>query len=304
MSTRRGGFTLIEMMAVVFFTAIVMVIAVNFFIDLSRASEAAMENSRSGRRAVAVIDRVASDLESAVLLVKPAEVDPLEHPWLFVAEQRGGAGADRIKFIRRGQRPRSDSAHQSDLEVVAYFYQPGEIGGDLYRASWPRLPEALDRSFPAPDQPGVALLADEIAEFGIQLLGEGGEWQPSWDSTTVIESAELPLAAEISVAIWEPALEEALDSEPRIYTRRVQIPVRPIDLAALLDGQSEEDDEEDEDDEDCVTVQQCQGLNPEAFAAAASGDPILADLLADEGFLGQCFEDHAGFLDIAVEGCE
>ena len=79
-SHSAAGFTLIEVLAAVFLTSIVIAVALSFFVSLSRSTEAATNRTRDGRRALAVIDRVARDLEGAYLLVKPAGIDPLEHP--------------------------------------------------------------------------------------------------------------------------------------------------------------------------------------------------------------------------------
>ena len=81
-----AAFTLIEMLASIFLTSIVISVAVGFYINLSRATEAATLRLRESRHAATILDRVARDLQSALLLVKPADMDPLEHPWIFLAE--------------------------------------------------------------------------------------------------------------------------------------------------------------------------------------------------------------------------
>ena len=89
------GFTLLEMLAVIFLMSIVLFVAIDFYLDLSRASQAATDETRTARRAVVLLDRVARDLEGAVLLKKPDEMDPMAFPWLFVADSEGAdAGAD------------------------------------------------------------------------------------------------------------------------------------------------------------------------------------------------------------------
>jgi hypothetical protein len=43
---------------------------------------------------------VAQDLSNTVFLRKPEAVDPIAHPWIFLAESRGSElGADRVKFV-------------------------------------------------------------------------------------------------------------------------------------------------------------------------------------------------------------
>ena len=228
-----AGFTLLEMLAVIFLMSIVLFVAIDFYLDLSVASNTATEQTRNVRRAVGLLDRVARDLEGALLLQKPDEVDPIEWPWLFLAESESAeAGADRVKFVRRGHHPNAASAAESDLEVVSWIVTPGADGeGDLElrRASWPQLPESLDRSFPTAETSD--LVAAGLASFGIQFQGEDGTWTGRWDSTTLIGSSELPTVAEIEVTFRTgPEAEDV--SVP--YQRRVLLPLRPIDLEAQI----------------------------------------------------------------------
>ncbi len=275
---RSGAFTLIEMLAVVLLLGIVFLTAIDFYLDLSRASNAAAERTREGRRATAALDRVARDLSAAVLVRKPPEADPLAHPWLFLAERGDGMGASHLKLVSRGRWPRTEELPESDLEMVAWIVSDDGFGTrSLWRWSTPHLPESLDRSFPTPDAPGVDLVAEDLAGFGVRLLGEDGAWVESWDSTLLVESSELPLAAEITLAFADPEGEE-FGEEPRSWQRQVLIPSRPLDLEALLEGgtgeereQDEEGDEESEEvpeeERDCITVGQCAAKFPEIFQA-------------------------------------
>ena len=112
---RRTGFTLIEVIAVVLLTGILFGGAITYYTELSTRSNRAADVTRQWRHATALLDRVATDLERAYLLAKPDAVDPIEHPWLFVAESRyATGGADQLKFSARRsvelatQGPRSD----------------------------------------------------------------------------------------------------------------------------------------------------------------------------------------------------
>ena len=319
-----AGFTLIEMMAVALLTAVVLAAAADFYIDLSSASRAAIERVRGERRAVAILDRVARDLESSVLVKKPSELDPLAHPWLFLAEGAGELGAERLLFVSRGRVPRVSALRESDLERVAYWLSESEAGGfDLVRWSHPQLPEGLDRSFPADDDPGAAVLAEGVAAFGVRLLGELGEWVVAWDSSQLVESSELPLAAEISIELLpeaedgtplelDPGLAEA--AERRIATRRVMLPLRPRDVEKELnpeageggtEGDEDEDDEDGEDGDDlagddgegCVTVAQCIARNQQVF------DELPPETQQSiQGMAGLCFKDVG--IGLPVVGCE
>jgi prepilin-type N-terminal cleavage/methylation domain-containing protein len=251
----RGGFTLLEMMGVIVVMAIVLGFTTDYYIDLSRSSNRAAKNTSEIRRAVAVLDRVARDLESTMLVVKAPEQDPLDHPWLFVAEAHNGqAGSDHIKFVTRNFHSRRSAAHESDLALVAYTFSQSETDDnfELRRWSSSQLPDSLDRSFPEADDAASFLLADGIADFGLTFTDENGGITDVWDSTTLAESGSLPTWVEISVAMAKPPesvdrIDADFEEEEFVYyRRRVHLPVRPIDMVALLD--------------------------PEAAAAAGSGD--------------------------------
>ena len=99
---KRLGFTLIEVLGVVLVTALLLGTTVSFYINLSRQATRASEHTRTIRRAGALLDRIAGDLEHTLLVSKPDDLDPLAHPWVFLAEPRlGQTGSDQIKFIRR-----------------------------------------------------------------------------------------------------------------------------------------------------------------------------------------------------------
>ena len=245
------------MLAVVLLTSIVIGVALNHYVDLSRAGQRATEHTRGIRRATAVLDRIARDFESTVLVAKEPAMDPLDHPWIFLGEsRRSDIGADHLKFVTRGHQPRRTAAHESDLEVVAYSLRQGEEGDfELLRWSSPRLPESLDREIPNDESQGAVLLAGGVGSFGVRFIDELGEQTSSWDSSQLTESSELPLAVEIELALLDP--EGDPDAEPQPYSRRVILPVRPLDMQELLDpnslvsgGEGSEADKEAEEGEE------------------------------------------------------
>jgi type II secretory pathway component PulJ len=330
---RRAGFTLLEMMAVALLTALVFAAAVDFYIDLSGASRGAIERVRGDRRAVAVLDRVAHDLEGAVLVKRPEEVaDPLAHPWVFRADESGALGAQRLLFVSRGRLPRASALRESDLEMVAYWLEDLDDGSlALVRWSLPHLPESLLLAPPRSDDPGAAVLAEGVADFGVRLLDAQGAWITSWDSSQLVQSEELPVAAEIAVTLLpedhEGNLREvdtAAGAEPLPLTRVVMLPLRPRDLEAErnpdgtsaeeetdgdADGDgipdSEDPDFEGEDGEqadtgECMTVAQCISLNQALFSEAPP--EVQQQVLS---MSGACYRDVAGALGaIPLVGCQ
>jgi len=319
-----AGFTLLEMLAVIFLMSIVLFVAIDFYLDLSLASNAATDKTRNTRRAVVLLDRVARDLEGAVLLKKPEDVDPMAFPWLFVADSESSdAGADRVKFVRRGHHPNAASAVESDLELVAWIAVPDESGEgnvEVRRSSWSQLPESLDRSFPSVENSD--LVAGGLASFGIRFQGEAGEWTGRWDSTTLAGSSELPTAAEIAVSFRTGPGEGDVDGP---YLRRVLLPLRPIDLEEQLaagagpagtnprdqdgDGKDDEtgepvapdeknpdgDQANNDEGEGPKTVQQCLAAHPELQAtvnALLQSSPQGASVI--NSLLGQPVSAVAG----------
>ena len=166
----EAAFTLLEMLFVVLVSSIVLTFAANFYIDLSYASSAALEASASScgaPRARSTASRVTS---GARCWSRSREaLDPLEHPWLFLAEGSGQRRRRRLRFQARNHRPRPGAGHESDLVEIAYWLVPSEAkpgSFDLLRwtSARPPLPP-LDRNFPRRDDPGVELLVSGVALF-------------------------------------------------------------------------------------------------------------------------------------------
>ena len=252
----RKGFTLIEVMAVVALIGFVFFVALNFYTDLARASTRASDHTRDIRRASAILDRVARDIEGAMLLVRPPEMDPFAFPWIFLGETRlGGDASERLKFVTRNHNPTRTDAAETNLATIAYTVESRPDDSiALYRWTSSHLPESLDKSFPREGDDGSFLLAEGLQTFGFSFLGEDGELRREWDSSTVIESNSLPLAVEIQLSMMPDRTSD--EEEPPVYRRKVLIPVRPLDLAALADpndpifGTGEGKGSEDGDDKD------------------------------------------------------
>ena len=296
-TSRSRGFTLLEMMAVIALTALVLTAATDFYLDLSRAGSEAVEQIQGRRRAARLLDRLARELEGSVLVVKPAARDPIRHPWLFLAEADDtSAGAQRVKFVTRSHRPTSDALQEQDLAVVSYVAEDDGDGGlVLWRTASPHLPEELDLSFPRGERDGAQILSEDLAAFGLLFLTEDGEWVARFDSSTLLQSGQLPRAAEIELAFLE---QDDLGDwvEGTRYRRRVVLPLRALDIEAeleaadeLLPGGSDPDDPADGDDDgsgngdekDCARVQECADANAalESEARAQFGDAAVNQIL-------------------------
>lgn len=286
---RRHGFTLIEVLAVIVLTSVVLGVALSTYVSTSRQTRHAVAKTGETRRAAAVLDAVARDLQRVVLVRKPAGVeDPLDHPWVFYAEGRAGAeGADHLKFVTRGRPSRLSASAESDLEVVSYSLHEGEDQTQaLWRKASPRLPESLDRTVSDAEDDGALLLADGLAEFGVRFIDDAGQETSAWDSSSLVQSGQLPAAAEIRVALADP---DDPEREPTLFKRRVILPLRPFDFDELFDpesavgGGSKEGDEEPKEkvsceEGPCAAMTVCQAVD-----CAANDNPSIATLLADIG---------------------
>lgn len=241
---QRGGFTLIEVIGAILLTTMVITAAVTSYVNLSDASTRAAARMRERLHATTVLDRVARDVRAASLVVKPAEMDPLSHPWFFVADGRFSFdGSDRIKLITRSHRPRVTAYHASDLAEVAYFTRTEEDGRlTLLRWASPSLPPAYTADFPAEDDPATWVVAEGLGSFSLRFLQEGGEWTPEWDSTQIVESSQLPYAVEIKLSLRREDAdpdEVLAEADIQYFTREVLLPLRPLDLEAMIEAKAE-----------------------------------------------------------------
>ena len=308
----RSGFTLFEVLGVVLVTALLLAAAISFFLNLTRQAVRATESTREVRRATALLDRIAMDLEHTLLVKKPAEEDALAQPWLFVAESRysqpdGERGSDQIKFIRR-EIPRSSDGPASDKAMVAYTLHRNDENESFELRRWSRseLPQSLEREFPSADDPDSLVLADDLSYFALRFLDESGEWKDRWDSTLVAESGQLPVAVEIEVAIARPEesvsndTDPDLDAEPVHYARAVELPLRPIDLEALLKTDEEKDGAAGEDEEgEGRTLAECVDLSKLPIGAGTGGlseSDVAALRAALENTPAAAFAPYAGAL--------
>ena len=268
---RAGGFTLIEVLAVVFMTAVLLGVALNFYVDLSKASVRATELTRGARKATSLLDRLARDFEAARLVKTKEGEDPIGNPWIFVAESRlSEVGADHVKFVQRTY------GGATDVAMVAYMLRQSEDDDtyELLRWSSPRLPESAERDFPSDEDPATYLVADGIESFGIRLIGEDGEARNEWDSMLVVESGELPRAVEFEVTLRN---DDAPDAEPLVFTRRAILPVAPLDLEALV---ADPNECQSGTLEECVDIEALIAANPDI------ANPALFSVAAKS-----CFDD-------------
>ncbi len=245
--SRQHAFTLVEVLAAVFLTSVVMTVALTLYVNISDATDAAAAKARRGRHSLAVLDRMARDLEGAYLVSKPAERDPLQHPWIFLAESHeGDSAADRLQFMTRNHRSRNLLDHGSDLARVSWLLRPSPDGPgyELLRAIQPGLPEPPANEFPSADDESFAVVAEGLEHFGIRFLDEE-DWLDDWDSSQLEQSSRLPRAVEIEIAFLPESADDEGDFDDlgrigdedlaaNTYMRRVLLPMEAVDVEAIL----------------------------------------------------------------------
>jgi type II secretory pathway component PulJ len=286
----RAGYTLVEILGAFFILTIILMLVTGIFIENGRQREAAIEKMRERLSAVGALEQLADDLEGAIFLTGAAEADPESNPWRFLAESPGEEGATILRFVTQNAPQASIAEHASGwVEVVYFLEEDGEGEWVLWRWRSARPPSEPDRDFPDSATPGSMRLAVGVAAFGVRLLDDEGEWLDEWDSSFLPPDQALPQAAEISLTLMRKAREGetedgSLEVPGLLQKRRVAMPMRPLDVAALVElGQDGGLDEAE-----CFTLAACLDEGDSSWYEAlldgdCEGDDELCELLADPG---------------------
>lgn len=246
------GFTMIEVLAAVLLTSIVISVAVSFQLNLGTTTAIARERLRTQRHAVALLDRISRDLAGAYFIAATDSAARKTNPWIFLSDRHFSedGNADAIKFITRNYRPQDLDGHNSDLAVVAYYLNPMEDsrGYELMRWRKPHMPQAYDPTFPELDDPDADVVGENLAYFGLSMIDVTGAEVPEWNSSLKQGRAALPIGVTIEIAMLDPReidadpdADEDDDFDPddenelgaNIYSKTVVLPLRPLDWAFL-----------------------------------------------------------------------
>jgi len=307
---RRRGFTLIEVVGAFFMMVVILVFITGIFIENGRQRSAATELMRERLSATGTLDLIASDLEGAVFVAQGEDGDRESHPWRVLAEGVGELGAVALRFVTQNA-PRSNTAeHASNWVEVAYFLEEDEAGElVLWRWRSARPPSEAANGFPNSGDPGSMRIAVGVSEFGVRFLDADGNWVDEWDSIYLPPDQALPDAAEISLALFRKARRgESQDGEIRvpglIHVRRVSLVMRPIDVAALIELESNDGDE----GPNCFTISQCLDEGGDEWYTAeleddCGGDDELCSLLENPD--SACWSEvQSGYPQVAAQAPE
>jgi len=290
MTPSRAGYTLIEILAAFFLMTVLLTLVMGIFGENGRQREAAIELMRERLSSTGALEQLASDLEGAVFVSRAPDVDPEDHPWRFMAVDPGEYGSTALRFVTQNVARDRLAEHASGWAEVAYFLeQDAEGEWVLWRWRSARPPSEVTRGFPDSRSPGAMRLALGVADFGVRWLGPEGEWLDEWESTFQPPAQALPEAAEISLVLLRRAREGesedgALEIPGTLQTKRIAIPMRPLDVAALVELGQDGDVEQ----ADCYTLAACLDEGDSTWysdlvAADCDGDDELCSLLANPG---------------------
>ncbi|MBW2713684.1 MAG: hypothetical protein JRC77_08030, partial [Deltaproteobacteria bacterium] len=216
--------------------------------------------THASRHSTAILDRIGRDLQEAFLIVKPAEVDPLFHPWIFFSEEDGDN--DRILFFTRNHQPRGGNPREWDLTKVAYFLAPDEDGvRSLWRWVVPGIPTEHQKDFPYVDDPGVSLVSHDVDELHLEFRSlVGTEWTRGWDSNQLEYTGQLPMAVRIEIAISDPYAADSGKEDPFHRFSRIvqlQIPAFIEEMVFSSPGKEGEEDPICEERGEGLVVDEC-----------------------------------------------
>jgi prepilin-type N-terminal cleavage/methylation domain-containing protein len=290
---RQPGFTLIEVLAAVFLTSMVITFAVSFYIDLANLSQRAIARTRENLQAASALDRIGRDLANTAFWLKAEEADPFTHPWSFQAESRFSFdGSDTIRFNTRSKSPGEGTFHDSDLLQVVYQVTSEEDGSlTLFRWSSPGLPVAYEGGYPSVDDERSFVVSEGLASLTLRFLGSEGEWLPSWDSSQLENSEAIPIAVEIDISIWNGEDSEDWNNEDqKHFTKQVVLHQRPVDLNEMIRKR----DEANADQSGGGLGANQRGANGESSSDESdpNGDDFFGGGAADPGSVAECVRSN------------
>jgi type II secretion system protein J len=248
---------MLEMLVTVAIAALLVTGAVQAYLGITRSQERAQGGMQRNRYAEVFLDRLERELSGTLLIVKPEEEDRLAHPYLFVGVDRFDSehDIDALRFVTQTPARAARTPHSGGLRMVSYAVLPSaDLEGLSLMRQEEELPSGMQKTI---ELSAGELVLDDIGKLQVRYLNEQtGEWGDNWDSTDIATLDQLPFEVEVTLALYErDELGERLTGED--HTRRIPIPVREIDLAALRAAAYGAGEQE------CITVAECVARFPE-----------------------------------------
>jgi type II secretion system protein J len=225
------GFTLLEVLVAITVGALLITAAIQMFQAINDAQAHVRGGTRRDLGAEVLLDRLEQELVGTTLVLKDEEADRLDHPWLFVGEDRqfGTNDSDSLRFVTQTPARAVRSPRYGALRMVSYEVRTAQGERlDLVRFEEP-LPDQMEKQI----DPGEgASVVEDLHSFRLRFRDElDGGWLDAWDSTDLALLDRMPGAVEITVQLMERTPDGELEPGNE-HLRLVELPIRPLLRAA------------------------------------------------------------------------
>lgn len=228
MWSRRGGFTIIEVLVAIVITSVVAGVLYGSYLGSLRIIHGSHKGIEQLNMARHILGRISADLGSAFLR-------GYREYLVFVGVDGGDEefGADTVTCIVAGHARSERDAAESELCEVSYFLEQGPED-EIY---------VVRREDPTLDQDPFSGGEMQVVGEGVRSLDfeyyDGESWMGSWDSR---EGNVLPLATRITVTLRSEEKGEETGEEEVKYAEFSTVVTMPA-------GGSWEEEDEDEEEE-------------------------------------------------------
>ncbi len=230
------GFTLLEILISITITAMLVAAAITAFRGINQIQDRARPERNRAQSARVLLDRLEGELLSTTLRVKRPFAPRLQHPWVFIGEDRvfGTNDSGALRFITSNPARPPGLTSENGIRMITYAV--AAAGDDdrlaLYRSEQ-RLPRGMQKRI---DLKFAVPIMRDLVSMRLRYLDAEG-WSDTWDSTDLSQLDRLPLEIEISLRLYEKQPDGAQLPGPE-YTRTVSLPLRPLtrDVAGTLDS--------------------------------------------------------------------
>ena len=192
----EGGFTLLEVLVSMAILVIIMAALYSAYTTNVEAIQIARQNGEVHQTARIVLDRIAKDLQSALIQVSvPSEKVKLG----LIAEDReiDGKRADHIDFTTVTHLPLTEKGPASDLCEVGYFVDEDSEGQVLvlFRRDDPSVDEDFTQGGTLQE------IARDVVEFNLAYQDSMGEVSDRWNTLEGSSGSRLPVLIRVRLVL-------------------------------------------------------------------------------------------------------
>lgn len=203
------GFTLIEVLVAIAILAVISILVWQASGSTLTSKERFEKEDEEFQAATLALDRMARDLEGAVLFANPeflgrSSSGELRTKTVFIGKDEGDQ--DQVVLFTLTHIRYLKDAKESDQAEVSYFLEMDPEHPGLFRL------KKRESSPPdaEPEEGGeVITLLESVKELNFRYFdAPRGEFYSSWDSTKMDQLNRLPRAVEILLVVQDPVNEE------------------------------------------------------------------------------------------------